>query len=170
MARMNATRQSGLSRTARGVSRRLRPGGSTAQHHGAAVSHEAVPSLDPDPRAWLRDHREGRLGYQTGRGPRAVVVLYAVADGQILMRLPDYNDIVHYAPGAQVTLEVAGAVTSTGDLGTVTVTGTAQLVGTEQIHIESDAVFAEPWPAGVTTSIIGLPIEDVRLDKPSDRD
>jgi hypothetical protein len=94
-----------------------------------------------------------------------VVVLYAVADGRILMRLPDYNDIVHYAPGAQVTLEVAGAVTPTGDLGTMTVTGTAQLVGSE-LDMENEAVFVEPWPAGVSTSIIGLPIDDVRLDKP----
>jgi hypothetical protein len=98
-----------------------------------------------------------------------VVVLYAVAEGQILMRLPDYNDIVHYAPGEQVTLEVAGAVTPSGDLGTVTVTGTAHLVGSEQLGIESDAVFVEPWPAGVSTSIIGLPIEDVRLDGPPGR-
>jgi hypothetical protein len=167
MARMNPTRHGGLSRDSRDVSRRPGAGTSTGQHHNAAASHDAVPSLDGDPRAWLRDHREGRLGYQTGRGPRAVVVLYAVAEGQILMRLPDYNDIVHYAPGAQVTLEVAGAVTPTGDRGTVTVTGTAQLVGSEQIQLESDAVFVEPWPAGVRTSIIGLPIEDVRLDRPS---
>jgi hypothetical protein len=107
------------------------------------------------------------LGYQTGRGPRAVVVLYAVAADQILMRLPDYNDIVHYAPGEQVTLEVAGAVTPTGDLGTVTVTGRAQILGSGQVDIESDAVFVEPWPEGVSTSIIGIRIDDVRLDTPS---
>jgi hypothetical protein len=125
-----------------------------------------VANLDGDPRTWLRDHREGRLGYETGRGPRAVVVLYAVAHGEILMRLPDYNDIVHYAPGEQVTLEVPGPVTPAGDLATVTVTGTAHLVGSEQIGIECDAVFTEPWPAGVSTTIIGLPMEDVRLDEP----
>ena len=86
------------------------------------------------------------------------------------MRLPDYNDIVHYAPGERVTLEVAGAVTPSGDRGTVTVTGTAHVFGSEQIDIECDAVFAEPWPAGVSTSIIGLPLDDVRLIEPPGRD
>ncbi len=68
-----------------------------------------------DPWAWLTEHHEGRLDYETGRGFRSVVVLYAIADGQILFRLPDYNDIVHYAPGERVTLEVDGAVTPSGD-------------------------------------------------------
>ena len=97
-----------------------------------------------------------------------MVVLYAVAAGQILMRLPDYNDIVHYAPGEQVTLEVAGAVTPTGDLGTVTVTGTARLLGSEQI--ESRATRSS-WNRGLrsSTSIIGLPLDDVRLIEPTGR-
>jgi hypothetical protein len=163
MAARKPTRRGGLARAARGDARRPVSRALTSRRTNIAAS------LDGDPRAWLRDHHEGRLGYQTGRGPRAVVVLYAVAAGQVLMRLPDYNDIVHYAPGAQVTLEVAGAVTSTGDQGTVTVTGTARLVGREQMSIDSDAVFVEPWPAGVSTSIIGLPIDDVRLSQPPDR-
>ena len=45
-------------------------------------------------KAWLCSHHEGRLGYQSGRGHRSVVVSYAIADDQILVRLPDYNDIV----------------------------------------------------------------------------
>ena len=50
-------------------------------------------------RRWLQEHHEGRLGYLSGRGPRSVVVSYAVADDEILMRVPDYNDIAQYAPG-----------------------------------------------------------------------
>ena len=116
-----------------------------------------------DPWAWLTEHHEGRLDVQTGRGFRSMVVLYAVANGQILFRLPDYNDIVHYAPGEQVTLEVDGAVTPAGDSATVIVTGTAQLLEIDQMDIKPDAVFDEPWPAEVSTSIIGLPPNDVLM-------
>jgi hypothetical protein len=120
-----------------------------------------------DPWAWLTEHHEGRLDYESGRGFRSVVVLYAIADGQILFRLPDYNDIVHYAPGERITLEVDGAVTPSGDSTTVIVTGTARLVEIEQMGIAVDAVFDEPWPPEVRTSIIGLPPKDVLLVKNS---
>ena len=73
--------------------------------------------------AWLCSHHEGRLGYQTGKGPRSVVVSYAVAGDQILVRLPDYNDIVHYAPGSEVSLDVDG--TPAAHRETVVVTGRA---------------------------------------------
>ena len=59
-------------------------------------------------KAWICSHHEGRFGYQSGRGHRSVVVSYAVAGDQILVRLPDYNDIVHYAPGSEVSLDVDG--------------------------------------------------------------
>jgi len=132
---------------------------------------DGLPELagdDPptgDPWALLTEHHEGRLDYETGRGFRSVVVLYAIADGQILFRLPDYNDIVHYAPGERVTLEVDAAVTPSGDCTTVIVTGTAQLMEIEQMGITADAVFDEPWPPDVTTSIIGLPPKDVLVVK-----
>ncbi len=116
-----------------------------------------------DPWTWLAEHHEGRLDYETGRGLRSVVVLYAIADGQILFRLPDYNDIVHYAPGERVTLEVDGEITPSGDTTTVIVTGTARLMEIEQIGVVADAVFEEPWPPEVRTSIIGLPPKDVLL-------
>ena len=70
---------------------------------------ERLRRLSPhECKAWLCSHHEGRLGYQSGRGHRSVVVSYAVAGDQILVRLPDYNDIVHYAPGAEVSLDVDG--------------------------------------------------------------
>ena len=74
-------------------------------------------------RAVLASHHEGRLGYQSGRGPRSVVVSYAITEDAIMMRLPDYNDAVHYAPGAEVRLEVDGLVPAGMD--EVLVTGTA---------------------------------------------
>ena len=58
--------------------------------------------------AWLSSHDVGRLSYLSGRGPRSVVVLYELADDEIVMRLPDYHDAAHYAPGAEVLLDVEG--------------------------------------------------------------
>ncbi len=45
------------------------------------------------------------------------------------------------------------------------VTGTARLMEIEQIGVAADAVFDEPWPPEVRTSIIGLPPKDVLLVK-----
>src|SRR5687768_92399 len=65
-------------------------------------------------RNWRSSHREGRLGYVTGRGPRAVVVNYAMTDEQIVLRLPDYSEIAQYSLGEEVTLEVDGQEPSIG--------------------------------------------------------
>jgi hypothetical protein len=111
-------------------------------------------------RDWLDSHHEGRLGYPTGRGPRSVVVSYAITEHQIVFRLPDYNDIVHYAPGERVTLEVDGVHDAAGDFETVLVTGEAQLA-TEHSPEVAGAEFVEEWPAGVRTSVLCLPMTEV---------
>jgi len=110
---------------------------------------------------WLHSHREGRLGYQTGRGPRSVVVCYALSGGQIMFQLPDYNDIVHYAPGEEVELEVEGTKPATGDYDTVCVKGKAALVSRRSSPEPSEAAFAETWPEGISTSVICLPLTHV---------
>ena len=38
----------------------------------------------PECRSWISERSEGRLGHQTGRGPRIVVVNYAVTDNQVV--------------------------------------------------------------------------------------
>jgi hypothetical protein len=94
---------------------------------GRVSPGERLRRLSPhECKAWLCSHHEGRLGYQSGRGHRSVVVLYTIAEDQILMRLPDYNDIVHYAPGCEVRLDVDGG-TPAAHRETVIVTGTAEL-------------------------------------------
>ena len=50
-------------------------------------------------RSLVSNHDEGRLGYQTGRGPRAVAVSYAVTDDQVVSLPPEYNEIFQYGPG-----------------------------------------------------------------------
>jgi hypothetical protein len=111
----------------------------------------------PECRAWLYSHHEGRLGYQSGRGHRCVVVSYAVAGDQVLVQLPDYNDIVHYAPGAEVSLDVDGG-TPAAHRETVTVTGTAELADGAQRPLIDQAAFQEHWPSDVRTSVICLPL------------
>ncbi|MET0695515.1 MAG: pyridoxamine 5'-phosphate oxidase family protein [Propionibacteriaceae bacterium] len=111
-------------------------------------------------RDWLDSHQEGRLAYPTGRGPRSVVVSYAITGHQIMFRLPDYNDIVHYAPGERVTLEVDGVHAPAGDFETVLVTGEAQLAGEHSPEL-AGTEFVEEWPAGVRTSVLCLPMTKV---------
>jgi hypothetical protein len=97
--------------------------------------------------------REGRLSYTTGRGQQTVVVGYAVADGHIVMRLPEYNEIPRYAPGHEVTIEVDG------DLGcpeSVQVTGIADSGWCHEPSLDRDPG-VEKWPEGVRTSVVCLP-------------
>ncbi len=107
-------------------------------------------------RDWLSSHHEGRLGYDSGRGPRSLVVSYAIADDAIMMRLPDYNDAVHYAPGAEVRLDVDGPAPDGRDA--VRVIGTA--IRTDD-DLSAPNPFAEEWPQGVATSVVRVPMTRV---------
>lgn len=107
----------------------------------------------------LTSHAEGRLGYCSGKGPRSVVVSYAVSGEQIVVRLPDYNDIVQYAPGEEVTLEVEDLAASGPSGERVSVCGTAALVAPEDELGGVD--FAESWPPGIATSVVCLPLTAV---------
>jgi hypothetical protein len=114
-------------------------------------------------RIWLDHHSEGELGYIGGRGPRSVVVTYAVTDDQILFLVPAYNEITQYVPGKQVTLQVSGESSGTDPryYDMVNVTGTANLACLEQAPIVRRTNFVEFWPPGVTTSVICLPMADL---------
>jgi nitroimidazol reductase NimA-like FMN-containing flavoprotein (pyridoxamine 5'-phosphate oxidase superfamily) len=130
----------------------------SAPRHRSSVSARRLTTREC--RDWLDSHHEGRLAYSTGRGPRSVVVNYAITSHQIMFRLPDYNDIVHYAPGERITLEVEGPQAAMGDFETVTVTGEAQLAGEHAPEL-AEADFVEQWPAGVSTSVLCLPMTQV---------
>jgi hypothetical protein len=110
--------------------------------------------------AWLASHDEGRLSYLSGRGPRSVVVLYTLADKQIVMRLPDYHDAAHYAPGTDVRLDVEG-VTDAG-LDAVGVTGRAVLSRrAPMIARDGLGVDLDKDASMVKTSAVCLPISHV---------
>ena len=128
---------------------------------GRVSPGERLRRLSPhECKAWVCSHHEGRLGYQSGRGHRSVVVSYAVAGDQILVRVPDYNDIARYAPGAEISLAVDGG-TPAAHRETVTVTGTAELAEKYQPPLIDQAAFEEEWPSDVRTSIICLPLNAV---------
>jgi hypothetical protein len=111
-------------------------------------------------RAWLSNHDEGRLSYLSGRGPRSVVVLYTLADKQIVMCLPDYHEAAHYAPGTDVQLDVEG-VTDAG-LDAVRVTGRAVLSSRAPTSApEGNGVDLDKDSSMVETSVVCLPISRV---------
>jgi hypothetical protein len=105
-------------------------------------------------RSWLDQHHEGRLDYHTGRGPRSLVVRYAVAADTVLVRVPTYNDLLQYAPGEPVTLEVDDRLGS-GQFEKVTVTGTAAVIDRDP------GALSEDWPADLPTRLIGVPIQAI---------
>ena len=114
-------------------------------------------------RIWLDHHSEGQLGYIGGRGPRSVVVSYAVTDDQILFLVPAYNEITQYVPGKQVTFQVGGESNGPDPryYDTVSVTGTANVQCLEQTPIVPRTNFVDLWPSDVTTSVICLPMTEL---------
>ena len=113
-------------------------------------------------RHWIQQHHEGRLGYLSGCGPRSVVVSYAVTGDEILMRVPDYNDIAQYAPGARVTLAVDRSAEDTSAIEEVSVTGTAGQGDRNDPGPGGLAPLDESWPAAVKTSVVTLPLEEMK--------
>jgi hypothetical protein len=111
-------------------------------------------------RAWLSSHDEGRLSYLSGRGPRSVVVLYSLADRHIVMRLPDYHDAAHYAPGAEVHLDVEGVGEAGRDA--VRVVGRAVLAGSAPMGVADDTgAGLDDGASTMVTSVVCLPISHI---------
>jgi len=104
-------------------------------------------------RSWLGERSRGRLGHQTGRGPRAVVVSYAVTDDQVVFRLPEYNQICQYAPGREITLNVTSVCANTRT--EVVVTGIG-FVADHQADLFGSVELVEEWPPDISTHLICL--------------
>ncbi len=127
----------------------------------SSITTGQVRSLSLDEcMARLASHRDGRLGYQTGRGYRSVVVIYTLLRDQIVFSLPDYNDIVHYAPGRFVTLEVEGTEFGTECFCSIGVSGIAQFAEPGDEPLKPDQP-DETWPSGVCTRTLCLPMTKV---------
>ena len=120
-------------------------------HADTAVSGRTLTKVEC--RSSISDHDEGRLSYPTGRGPRAVVVSYAVTDDQVVVLLPEYNEICQYAPGRQITMRVSALTTNT--FTEVVVTGIGHL-DENPACIAGTVDLPEHWPAGVSTHLVCL--------------
>jgi len=114
----------------------------------------------PECRAWLSERSEGRLGHQTGRGRRTVVVNYAVTDDQVVVRLPEYNEICQYALGRLVTLNVSGTCSNTRLRTEVAVTGVGHFREGD-VDLPDTVDLAEHWPAGMATHLMCLDLSDI---------
>jgi hypothetical protein len=101
----------------------------------------------------------------SGRGRRSVAVCYVVRSDAVVLRVGDYNDIAHYAPDAQVTLEVDGFAPNPNgitEFETVTVAGRAS-----RARPDDAPDGCEVWPDGVATTVISIPI--ARVDGTAER-
>jgi hypothetical protein len=122
-----------------------------------------------DSRTWLGQHHEGTLSYMSGCGPRSVTISYALVGEEILLQVPDYNEIAHYAPGAQVSFAVADEIEARSAdqpdpaICEVRVTATAQLESDARGHPPVETLFDESWPDGIMTSIVTLPLTDLQV-------
>ena len=117
-----------------------------------ASSRQRVSRKD---RRRLSRHRDGHLHYQTGRGPRCLAVTYTIAGDYVLLRLPEYNDVSHYAPGRPVVLEVPDCDQD------LQVEGVAQVAGPQHEALIQRTRFPEPVPIGVASRVICLPLTGV---------
>jgi hypothetical protein len=83
-----------------------------------------------------------------------LVVRYTVCAETVLVRVPTYNDLLQYAPGQPIALEVderCGA----REFEHVVVSGTASLVD------QDPGALVEDWPTDLPTRLIGLPIKSL---------
>ena len=117
-------------------------------------------SLSPiECRDRLERRHEGRLSCLTGRGPRAVVIGYAVDGNDIVLRLPEYNDLAPYATSSEITLLVDVPGPPGVGPALVSVTGRAKVVEHGEHMEPGPRELAEVWPSGLQTWTLRLPLE-----------
>lgn len=111
-------------------------------------------------RRWLADHAVARLGFETGRGHRSVVVGYDVSiEGdadEVLLLLPEYHPATGYVVGAAVTIEVEDR--ADGRWESVRATGVAYL---DDSGADRPAPYGARWPEGVATHEVHVPLARV---------
>lgn len=145
---------------------------SSRVQHTTSVPTPGSPRLLSAQECWaeLREHAEGRLGYLTGRGPRHVVLPYAIRDAELVVRVPAYNEAAQFAGGSRVTFEVSAQLDGwTAER--IEVVGHARLEvpGGEVL----DALPEEHWPVDLRSWLVYLDVDSVcgqteRLAAPGD--
>jgi hypothetical protein len=141
---------------------RVQTSGSAPQLAPASAQLTGPRKLSPDEcMRLLAGHNEGRLEYLGGRGPRGVMVRYALSEGEVEFRVADYNDIVHYARGESVVLVVEGRASAESAQHTIHVSGVAKVSSTGATTPDEEAQLDEAWPPGVVTTLLRLQITSV---------
>jgi hypothetical protein len=88
------------------------------------------------------------------------VVNYGVTDDQVVLRLPEYNEICQYALGRLVTLNVSGTCSNTWLRTEVAVTGVGYFPRSNA-RLPATVDLAEHWPAGIATHIMCLDLSSI---------
>ena len=85
-----------------------------------------------------------------------MVVNYAVHADEIVLRVPEFNEICQYAPGCEVCLVIDEMVGADSEWVEVTASGVASVVDhCEHTSRERDDL-DEVWPSGVTASTVPI--------------
>ena len=131
----------------------------------AGTPSATVPSAGPLRRlsraectAWIVGHDEARLGFDTGRGHRSVVVGYAVEADGVFLELPEYHPATGYVLGSPVTLEVEDALAG-GSWESVRASGVAALVDPRRAG--SVHPYGAGWPPGIATHTVRVPLAEL---------
>lgn len=116
--------------------------------------------LDPTTcRKILASEQEGRLGYHTGRGRRAVPVHFNVGGDFIVFHAAAYNEIAQYVPGNEVSLELTHRPTPGSEGWEIRVVGVAESLDADPDDV-ADAT-PEVWPQGVSSLSLRIPVTDI---------
>ena len=135
--------------------------------HTAASTSTTTPEAHGRPRrlsapeCWsrLRRHSEGRLGYLSGRGPRQVVVPYAVWDRTVVLRLPEYHEAARYLTDRPVTFAVVERI-DRRTAERVEVVARARLFEAEGGVLS--ALPDEHWPVDLPNRLVWLEVDEVQ--------
>lgn len=131
-------------------------------HAGAGARAAVVlsPRRLSEQECWsqLNVHREGRLGYLSGRGPRHVVLAYAVVGDELVVRVPAYNEATQYAGGGAITFDVADRDAG-HEAKRIEVLGRGRLAEPEDDV--PDALPDEHWPADLPRRLLWLQVDSM---------
>lgn len=122
----------------------------------------AAQQLDPTRcRELLARKHEGRIGYDSGRGHRAVAVNYATAADSIIISAPAYSEIGRYATGTQVSFDLEELDDKAHGVWEVRVSGLAEAIADEAIHDLGVEAPPETWPVGVPAVSLRIAVSEI---------
>ena len=137
--------------------------------HGRAQhgpTRHAAPPTPAVPWGVVEGGRLGRLRYARAQGTMALPVRYVPCDHRLVLRLPEYNDAVHFLDRADVAIDVD--THADGRPYTVRVTGVGLVLPRGSVRPEVDAEL-EHWPDGVGARDVMIVVESVHwLPTPDD--